>query len=268
MLYNAKAGTVAAGGTEMDYVAFGHGTTPLVMLPGLGDGLKTVAGQAMPLALYYKAFARKFRVYIFSRKRVLKQGYSTKDMAKDQMAALEALGIFHFCLMGVSQGGMVAQHMAIHYPRQVKKLVLAVSISRPNEMFCGVVSRWIRLAEKGEYAALMVDTAEQMYTPQKLKSYRWLYPVLTRWGKPKDFTRFLVQAAACLAHDAYSELGRITCPTMVMGGGQDRVVGREAALEMAKRIGKATLLMYEEFGHAAYEESKEFNQKVIDFLTD
>lgn len=267
MFYNTQGNAVMVDGVEMDYVVFGKGQTPLIVLPGLGDGLKTVVGQAIPLAIYYKQFARQFRVYIFSRKRVLEQGYSTRDMAKDQIAALETLGINRFCLMGVSQGGMIAQCMAIDYPEMVKKLIIAVSLSRSNEVFCSVVSKWIQLAENNDYKSLMVDTAEQMYTPKKLRSYRYMYPIVSRIGKPKDFSRFLIQATACLTHDTYSELDQIICPTMVLGGGKDRVVGKEAAKEMAERISNSNLLVYEKLGHAAYEESKEFNQKAIDFLT-
>lgn len=59
MLYGAKGRNVIIGETDMDYVVFGRGQTPLVILPGLSDGLKTVKGQAFVLANYYKQFAKK-----------------------------------------------------------------------------------------------------------------------------------------------------------------------------------------------------------------
>ena len=42
----------------MDYVRFGNGPEPLVVIPGLGDGLKTVKGAALPLAAMYRGMAR------------------------------------------------------------------------------------------------------------------------------------------------------------------------------------------------------------------
>ena len=42
MLYDAKNGTLSVSGGEMDYIRFGTGRRILVMLPGLGDGLRTV----------------------------------------------------------------------------------------------------------------------------------------------------------------------------------------------------------------------------------
>lgn len=93
MLYQAKNGHLELGGTEMDYVSFGSGGEVLVMLPGLGDGLTTVRGMALPLALSYREYARDYTVYIFSRKNALPEDYSTREMAADQAAAMEKLGI-------------------------------------------------------------------------------------------------------------------------------------------------------------------------------
>ncbi len=41
-LGNIEESSVEIGSSEMDYVSFGRGEEPLVIIPGLGDGLKTV----------------------------------------------------------------------------------------------------------------------------------------------------------------------------------------------------------------------------------
>ena len=51
----------------MDYVTFGKGKQPLVIIPGLGDGLQTVKGMAQMLSLAYREFAKIYKVYVFSR---------------------------------------------------------------------------------------------------------------------------------------------------------------------------------------------------------
>ena len=56
MLWNAKDGSVGAGGAEMDYVRFGKGEKQLVILPGLSDGLATVKGKALMLAPPYQFY--------------------------------------------------------------------------------------------------------------------------------------------------------------------------------------------------------------------
>ena len=132
MLYNAKNGTLKISGTEMDYIRFGSGARILVMLPGLGDGLRTVKGTALAMAAMYRMFAREFTVYAFSRKNGLPEGYTTRDMARDQAEAMEQLGIRKADILGVSMGGMIAQHLAIDYPEKVGKLILTVTSDRPN----------------------------------------------------------------------------------------------------------------------------------------
>lgn len=127
MLYNANNGTLKIGGTEMDYIRFGTGGKVLVMLPGLGDGLRSVKGTALPMAFAYRAFAKEFTVYAFSRKNGLPQGYTTREMAADQAKAMELLGIPKADILGVSMGGMIAQYLAIDYPEKVSKLILAVT---------------------------------------------------------------------------------------------------------------------------------------------
>ena len=74
MFYKAAEHKVIIKDTAMDYVEFGYGSRPLIILPGLGDGLRTVHGQAVNLAFYYRKIAPYYRVYIFSRKNKLEEG--------------------------------------------------------------------------------------------------------------------------------------------------------------------------------------------------
>lgn len=266
MFYNAEGSNVKAGGLTMDYVVFGRGQKPFVILPGLSDGLKTVKGLEKTLALYYKQFAQKFKVYIFSRKNELERGYTTRDMAKDQKVAMQRLGIESAYVMGVSQGGMISQYLAIDYPKVVEKLILGVSVSRQNEILHNTVFKWMKIAEANDYKTLTIDTMENTYTSKSLKKYRLIYPIISRIGKPKDFSRFIIQANACINHNAYDELEKIKCPTLIIGGDRDKVVGKNASKEMAEKINGSKLIIYEGLGHGAYEETKDFNRQVMDFL--
>ena len=51
----------------MDYVTFGKGKDPMVIIPGLGDGLQTVKGMAMPFLITYRILAKRYKIYVFSR---------------------------------------------------------------------------------------------------------------------------------------------------------------------------------------------------------
>ena len=266
MLWNAKNGQVPIGNTEMSYVSFGYGDKTLILLPGLSDGLMTVKGKALMLAKPYRLFFEKYTVYMFSRKNDMPEGYSIRDMAEDQAKAMQTLGIGRASVMGVSQGGMIAQVLAAEYPEMLEKLVIAVSAPQSTALTREAVSKWMEYAEQGDHKNLMIDTAERSYSPQYLQKYRKIYPVIGAVGKPSDYKRFLINARAILAFDACAELSQISCPTLIIGGEEDKIVGVQASYEMKEWIPNSELYIYKGLGHAAYEEAVDLNKRVFDFL--
>ena len=266
MLWNAKNGTVPIGNTEMSYASFGHGDRVFIILPGLSDGLATVKGKALLLAKPYSPFFNDFTVYMFSRKDDMPVGYTIRDMAADQATALQQLGIKHAAVMGVSQGGMIAQYLAIEYPDLVDRLVLAVTAPCANPIIKDSVEKWISLAEQNNHRELMIDTAEKSYSEAYLKRYRKFYPLIGAVGKPKSYDRFLVNAKSILHFDVLEEINRIACPTLIIGGDDDKIVGVMASYALHERIAGSKLYVYPGLGHAAYEEAKDFNQRVFEFI--
>ena len=249
----------------MDCIRFGSGARTLVMIPGVGDGLKTLKGMALPFALLYRGLARDFTVYGFSRRVELPEHMTTREMAADLAMAMDALGLEKAAVLGVSQGGMIAQWLALDHPEKVEKLVLAVTLSRPNDTVRDVIGRWTEMARRGDYAGIMLDTAERSYSEKKLRRERFTYRLLGSVGKPKSFARFLTQAESCVTHDAYEALPRIACPTLVIGGTADAIVTGAASEEMAARIPGCGLYMYEGLGHGLYEEAPDFFSRVAEF---
>ena len=164
MFYNARNCNIKIGDTDMDYISFGNGNKSLVIIPGLGDALKTVKGSAVTFALMYKLFAKDYKVYVFSRKNKLKQDCSTRDMATDLADVMNQLNITKAFVLGVSQGGMIAQYLAIDYPELVEKLVLAVTLCQPNETSKSVISNWLLLAKEKDFKQIFIDTEEKTYT--------------------------------------------------------------------------------------------------------
>ncbi|MCR4787681.1 MAG: alpha/beta hydrolase [Lachnospiraceae bacterium] len=265
MSKNIKNNSVKIGNTEMYYASFGSGSRPLVILPGLSDGLATVKGKAMLLYHPYKKFLNDFTVYMFSRKNEMPEGYSIRDMARDQAEAMKKIGIEKAILMGVSQGGMVSQYIAIDYPEMIEALILVVTAPYANDVATGAVSSWIDMAEKGDHLSLMVDTAEKMYSDKYLEKNRKIFPVMARFTKPKDYTRFLRNANAILGFDARDELSKIFCPTLIISGDDDNTVGNDAPYEFEKAIPNNTLYIYKGLGHSLFEEAKDFYDRVLDF---
>ncbi len=266
MLYHAQNGTVEIENGKIDYVCYGTGDKVLIMLPGLGDALRSIKGTALPFALAYHKRSADYKVYMFSRKHPIEEGYSIQDMARDQAEAMKALGITKADIVGVSQGGMISQYLAIDYPELVRKLVLVVTTARFNETLQTTVESWIALAKEGNYEEIMLDTIKKSYSETYLEKHKHLLPLLGKIGKPKDFTPFLIQANACINHDATAELHKITCPTFVLGGDSDQIVGADSSAELAKAITDSELLIYEGLGHATYEEAEDFFDRVLAFL--
>lgn len=265
MVKNCRLALAEAG---VDYAVFGRGEAPLVLIPGLGDGLATVRGRAAALAWAYRALGRARTVYVFSRRDPLPSRWTTRDMARDLAGALEALALPPADVVGVSQGGMIAQYLALDAPARVRRLALAVTAAGPTAALREAVPAWIALAEAGDHGALMLDTAARAYSEAYWRARRWLAPLLRRVGKPRSYDRFLTQARACLSHDARDRLSGIACPTLVLGGGRDRVVGPDAAGELAAAIPGSRLHVYPALGHAAYEEAPDFQRRILQFFTE
>ena len=266
MLYKSKNNIIELDNTTVNYISFGTGTKNLVIIPGLGDGLKTVKGLALPFSIMYKMFAKNFKVYVFSRKNKLEENYNTEDMANDIKKILDKINVDKVYVVGISQGGMIAEHLTINYPELVEKLVLVVTLSKQNEIVNHRVNKWIDYAKNDNYKELFIDTMNNSYQERTLKKYRKLLPILTKVGKPKKFDRFIIEANACLTHNAYERLKEIKCPTLIIGGQRDNIVGVQASKEMHEKIKNSELYIYEDYGHGVYEEAKDFNKRVYDFL--
>lgn len=268
MYMSAINGTVRLKNANMHYIRFGRGKKTLIMLPGLGDGLTTVKGKALPMAFMYRAFAGAYTVYMFSRRNDPAEGMSTRDMAIDLKEAMDVLGLENADIVGVSMGGMIAQHLAAAYPDRVGKMVLAVTCAQPNPVLLGSVNEWVSLAKRGDHTAFMESNVRRIYSDEYYRKNRWLIPVMGRLTKPKSYERFLIQAEACIKHDAHVLLPQINAPTLVIGGEQDLALGAEPSREIAAAIPGARLKMYPRLGHGLYEEAKDFNRVVLGFLTE
>ena len=266
MLYDAKNIRVKFPDSDMDCLRFGTGKEVLIMLPGLGDGLRSSKGMALPMALLYRMYAKDYTVYMFSRKNRMPPDAATRDMARHVKQAMDALGIEKAHVLGVSMGGMIAQHLAAAYPEKVEKLILVVTAARPNAILTESVTEWMQQARDGDHRALMDSNLKRIYSDGYYRRNKWLVPILGKATKPDSYDRFLIMARACLSHDAFDRLPTITAPTMVMGGELDNTLGGEASREIAAAIPGAVLRMFPRWGHSLYEEAPEFHGEVMEFL--
>ena len=265
-MYSAKNATLSMNGKTMDYVTFGTGNQPLVIIPGLGDGLETVKGKAQLFSLSYRLLAKHYKIYVFSRINELRQGYTTRDMAADLAEAMETLNLDTAYIMGISQGGMIAQWLAVDFPERVQRLILAVTTAKPSQLARERIERWQKLSQSGNFKHLMLDIAQHSYTQKSYQKWRLLYNIMGRLGRIKDEKRIAIQSQSCLTHDSLEVLKEIQCPTLVLGALEDDVIGVKGSKELAKGISGCQLLILKHSGHALYEENKVFQEAICGFL--
>ena len=262
-MYNAKELKLTLNNKQINYITFGKGTKSLIMIQGLNtNGIK---GAVNSLAYMYRIFAKDYTVYLFDRRTEVYDGITVRELAADIAEAMDELGLVNADVFAVSQGGMIGQYLAIDRPDLVHRMVLAVTLSRNNDVIKEVLSNWIEMTEQEKYKELVVDMAVKMYSDAYVKRYKPFIPLLTAVQKPKDKERFITLAKASLTCNAYEELEQIKCPVLVLGGRRDKVTTGQASVEIAEKLG-CEIYMYEDLGHAAYEEAKDFNRRVYDFL--
>lgn len=267
MLYNTKNGQVIIDNTTIDYMSFGYGNKILIVIPGLSDGLTTVKGKSLILLKPYRRYLKNYKIYIFSRKNKMPNGYSIEDMANDQIIAMKKLAIKKADVLGVSQGGMVAQSMAINNPKMIDKLIIAVSAPKTNDLIIKNINRWLEIVKTNNHKKIMINFAENYYTENFLKKYRLIYPIIGYIGKPKNYNRFIINAKAIKNFDTYSKLDKINSSTYIFASENDKIVGINASYEMHNKIKNSKLYVYKNMGHAPNEEDKRFYDKIFNYLS-
>ena len=257
-----KVDTVRTNGLEMKYMSFGHGSRNFIVLPGLS--VQHITPLAEQIAAQYRSFTEDYTVYLFDRRENLPAVYPTEDMARDTYAAMQALGIAKADFFGVSQGGMIAISLAVQFPDAVGKLVLGSASDELSETFRASCNVWLDFAEKGDSAGLSLAFAKRLYSDAVLEQKHDLF-ASQRYEK-EDFARFIILTESILMFDLRDVSPHLSCPTLVLGSADDRVLGPDAAPNLAKRA-RAELFLYgAPYGHAVYDEAPDFLARVKAFL--
>ena len=263
-MYNAKNKTLTLPcGAKMYYAQFGKGEKTLVMVPGLN--IIDMKGSAKQLAWFYRRFTKRYTVYVFDRRSGCDKGATIKSMADDLAAAMKTVGISNACVLGVSQGGMIAQYLAADYPELVGKLVLGVTAANTNPLMTEALDEWISLAEKDDLKGVITKSYDRMYNEKQIRKYRKMIPLMMHFTRFMSTERFADHARAIYSLDSTQRLGMIRCPTFVIGAELDRITTADAAKYLAGQLGCKCHIFAGE-GHAAYL-SKSFNKMVYDFFS-
>lgn len=260
--------TVKTENFEMDYVKFGDGPKNFVIIPGLS--LKNVLHSASSVEVAYKDFKSEYTCYLFDRISNPPEVYSIAQMAEDLAETLKILNVKNADVFGTSQGGMIAQYLAIRHPELVRKVVLGSSTSRaePQQLKC--IGGWTEMARKGLAKDLVNSFIDNCFTEKFLARWR---PVLLKMNSgvtPAELHRFSIMSAACDGVNAYDDLGKIKCPVFVIGAENDTVVTAVASKKIFEKLKSENVpcdyYEYEKMCHAVYDEAPDYKQRILNFL--
>lgn len=259
-----KTGRVKTDTMEMAYFTFGEGVKQLVIIPGLDT--KSVMEAALMVEVAYRCFADDFTVTVFDRRSDMPDPYSIREMADDTALAMKEIGIVNAHIFGASQGGMIAQYIAIDFPDLVSSLILGSTVCRENPAAREVIGRWISLAEQGDRRGLSKSFCETLYSKPFQEKYGDILLTLNDHVTDEDLRRFILCAKSIEGFDTTKELYRITCPVLVMGSLGDQVVGGHSSQELASYLDCELYLYDENTAHCVYDEAPDYKQRIMAFI--
>ena len=240
-----RDGSVDADGFPIRYQEAGEGP-PLVHLHG---------AYGLALTPAHELLSRAFRVIAFEMPGFgaaeNQKTQTVQDLARTMAAAVEALGLSRFNLIGTSFGGTVASWMAVQRSDLVAALVLdAPSVIRPegSEPVSGSPEQ----------------IARRLYAhPERVPPTPAVEPAMA--ARRLTLVRRL-SGSAC--HTLLEEgLRRLKIPTLVMFGTQDGVIPAQMGRVYKELVPDAHLVLVYDAGHALMVERPEaFAEVVADFL--
>jgi hypothetical protein len=76
-------------GASLPFLKIGRGLSPIVLIPGAGDGLQTVADAWLNLVWFYRGRTDEYRMLLLSRRQPIPPDYGVKRHAEDMIWAVE-----------------------------------------------------------------------------------------------------------------------------------------------------------------------------------
>ena len=249
------------GDITLYYENHGQHGSPLILIHGYA------ATTIDWIPEHIERLAGRHRVVIFDNRGVGRSEkpttpYSMPQLAADTVGLLDALEIDNAHVMGVSMGGMIAQHVALGYPERVAALVLGCTTAgnpghphfiSPSDDVLKILTRPLT----GDRARDNRDGWRIFFSPHYIHAQRdVLEQRLTRkLAYPETPSYALeLQMGAIHQHDTYARLKDIRAPTLVQTGLADILVPPQNSQYLARRIPNARLIEYTGAAHAYLDE--------------
>ncbi|OZC72515.1 alpha/beta hydrolase [Rhodococcus sp. 15-725-2-2b] len=270
---NAPVRSVTAGGTTYSYRELGPtGGIPVVFFVHLAANLDNWDPRIVdPIAQDRHVIAFDNTGVGASSGRVPS---TIEEAADDAYTFIRALGFDTVDVFSFSLGGMIAQDLTVEHPELVRKLVLTGTGPRGGQHIDKVagVTYWDILRA----TLTRSDPKEFLFFNRNATGKRAGKAFVERLkerthNRDKDvsISAFRTQLSAIKKYgrSAPSDLSKITQPTLIANGDNDRMVPSVLSEDMHRRIAGSELVIYPDSGHGGiFQFHEQFAPRVVEFL--
>ena len=271
---------ITANNIEIAYETFGDATAPTVLLiMGLGGqltmwpdqliedlvagGYHVIAFDNRDIGLSHQHKGEKpphiIRQMLLRRLGIrLKTPYDLDDMANDTIGLMDALNLDRVHLVGISMGGMIAQHVSAMVPDRVKSLTAIMTttgnpkLPRPSrDIMRAMIRRGPPPTTRGEIIDQSVATFTLIGTPGEDHNTNGMRDRITRsYDRNYNPAGVLRQMSAIVAAgDFRAKTRRISAPTLVLHGSVDPLVPIEGGHDIAGLVHNVRMEIIDGMGH-------------------
>jgi pimeloyl-ACP methyl ester carboxylesterase len=252
---------------DVNYKLEGEGPETIVLVNGLADDLETWVFQMEDF------LGAGYRVLRFDNRGVGATGkpagpYSSRMLADDAKALVDALGITGFHLMGVSMGGMIAQEYALAYGSDLRSATFGCTYAAPGPFCSRMFAMWEAMAPVVGVPFIMRDVTLWAFTTaffeQRGEELAEFETAMRYLDMPAH--AYLAQLAVIQQHDTTQRLGQISVPSLVLAGEQDILIPVALSRRLHEQI-PGSEWATTAGGHAClWEHPAEFNQTFLEFV--
>jgi len=240
----------------------------VVFLHGLGGCWRDWAPQLDVLHDRYRCVVVEHRGH--GRSEATSGALSIELFAADVLGVCRALGVEQAHVVGLSMGGMIAQHVALAAPDLVRTLVLCDTVAA----FPAVVADGFRDYARGVRddghpdSRGVVPEFSPAWSQHALKELTAVVRDNQRETEGTDPELWCRAALAVADHDVTARLGEITAPTLLIWGREDGLVPVDLmAPPLRDGIAGARLEVLDDAGHLSnLDQPDTFTTLLTDFF--
>jgi pimeloyl-ACP methyl ester carboxylesterase len=170
--------------------------------------------------------------------------------------------------MGLSTGGLIAQHLTLRHPGLVRRLVLVVSGARIAEQGRHMCQTWLAEAERRDWRSLRGGLTASAVDGRVKQRIGRVLGGSSRRPDSRDVADFKMTTGAVLRHDTTGALAGMTVPTLVLGGRDDRFFPEPVLRATAEAIPGAQVEVHAGGHGVPKHHSRWLQAHVKTFLTD